>query len=215
MITIGHFIPYHLWKIPIVFIHKLCDSKLRHWPYTWHARIDVNHGFNLSKKFGSSFYIRTIRVKLYLCYHNRTHLTLFELSVEESVWDLSTLKSSYWSFRCECQLVQYVSKFPEEWNASWCCFPQRQWPGCSSLVNLGRKLETKCMHEINYQKMSTIYPSHSLSVCQSLSFSLYIFIYIYKLYIYMIKISGKMAKQNTENIFLSLLEIELHQNHSF
>ena len=76
---------------------------------------------------------------------------------------LDTMKSLYWSFWHECQAIQRaISKFLEEWIASWCCFPHKPTLVCCTIDKTQNKWST-CMKV-------TIYPSYLV----------YIYIYIYK-----------------------------------
>ena len=90
------------------------DKKHRHshvsgYGPDWLVGIIVNHGLDLTKKFRSSFLIRTIRVKLL------------------GSCTFIIMKSSYWSFQYKCQIAQHtVFKFLEERIVSWCCFSHRQ-----------------------------------------------------------------------------------------
>ena len=73
------FLSYIIWKISKIYMHYLPDKKLKHFPGygpDWLTEILVNHGLDLSNKFGSSFFLRMIRVKLLSC---RTFIITIEL----------------------------------------------------------------------------------------------------------------------------------------
>ena len=62
-----------VWEIPNVFMCNLPDKKLRHfhvpgYQLAWLVGIIVNHSVEFTKKFGSSFHIRIIRVRLPSCH---------------------------------------------------------------------------------------------------------------------------------------------------
>ena len=61
--------------------------------------------------------------------HHKTHHTLFESTALFSDWYPNISKFSYWSFSADWPAFQRaVSKFLEEYIASWCCFPHRRCP---------------------------------------------------------------------------------------
>ena len=89
---------------------------------------------------------------------------------------LNCLKLQYEDFRIfilKLQAVQYViSKFSEEWIASWYWFPSRQSPTDSSLLHSRQnQKQIKCMHKIKNSKWwqfphQTTYIVYFLTVIQ-------------------------------------------------
>ena len=129
---------------------KLRHSHVSGYGPNWLAGIVVNYSLDLTNNLWNSFLIRTqlpscrtfvINIELVQLFLNRLHCPhIFS----------QTLKTSYWNFRCECQVVQYaVAKFLEEWITPWCFFSQLTLIYCT--VDKTWK-NTKCTQEIIYLK---------------------------------------------------------------
>ena len=101
-----------------------------------------------------------------------------------SDWHPNTGKYSYCN--SECQPVEHaVSKFLEEWIATWCYFSFGQClTDCGLLVDKMQNKLSACTKLI--MQMVKIYSSHPL----------YIYIYIY-IYIYKLKYSSFLSKKDS------------------
>ena len=129
-----------VWEIANVFLRYLPNKKPRHShspSYDWLAGIVVNHSLDLTNKFWSTFLMKTIRMRIPSWCTFVITIGLIQFFSNSLHWHQNTLEFSYWSFWHECHTVQHaISKFLEEWIASWFYF-------LHSRQNLK---QTNCMH---------------------------------------------------------------------
>ena len=115
-----------LWEIPNVFMHYLPDKKpLR--PYVpgygsdWLAEIIVNHGLDLTNKFGSFFFSyqndqweASELCPIFVIIIGTIQVFSNPLCIVFLNWQTNTLKYSYWRFWCGSQ--PYTMPFSSFWR---------------------------------------------------------------------------------------------------
>ena len=139
---------YLVWKIPNVSMHCL----IRNSNTLISLALDLLRLLSTIAWFSPtnswSFFLLEQSEVLGLPYLHNHHWTLLTV-FDSSDWCPHSLKSWYWCIWCECHLVEHtVSNFLEKWIASWCCFPHRQCPTHTCLLqsrqNLLKKKKSAC-----------------------------------------------------------------------
>ena len=154
-----------VWEIPNVVMHYLPDKKVKHSHASgcgpdWLAGIVVNHGLDLTDKYGSAFLIRTIRVRLWRCSTFVITIRLVQL-----FWILYTILRL--TFRhSEMYILKLLAWMPSS-SAFSKFWRSELHPGAAFLTDSARLTRIYCTVDRTWNKQNAcvkliIYPLHPI-----------------------------------------------------